>query len=86
MRVSRSTSLMAGRVKSRTSKVVGRMEGKYRWKKIRFRMPFFFSLLAFILFIQELRKKYPLIHLSHSWSLRKSPESTLEGFCGAPFG
>ena len=39
MRVSRSTSLMAGRVKSRTSKVMGRIEGKYRWKKMVLRIP-----------------------------------------------
>lgn len=37
--VSRSASLMAGRVRSRTSKVTGRMDGKYRWKKMRFRTP-----------------------------------------------
>lgn len=39
MRVSRSTSLMTGRVRSRTSTLVGRIEGKYRWKKIVWRIP-----------------------------------------------
>lgn len=39
IRVSKSTSLIAGSVKSRTSNVVGRIDGKYRWKKIRLRTP-----------------------------------------------
>lgn len=39
MRVSRSTSLMTGRVRSRISTFAGRIEGKYRWKKIVWRMP-----------------------------------------------
>lgn len=39
IRVSRSTSLITGRVRSRMSTLVGRIEGKYLWKKIVWRIP-----------------------------------------------
>lgn len=39
IRVSSSTSATCGRVRSRTSRVWGRMEGKNRWKKMVWRIP-----------------------------------------------
>jgi hypothetical protein len=39
IRVSSSTSFTVGKVRSRTSTVPGRMDGKYRWKKMRFKTP-----------------------------------------------
>lgn len=39
IRVSSSTSFTVGKVRSRMSTVPGRMEGKYRWKKMRFKTP-----------------------------------------------
>lgn len=46
MRVSSSTSSIAGKVKSRTSSAVGRTQGKNRWKKMVCKMPGTVSLLV----------------------------------------
>ena len=86
IRVSRSASLIAGRVKSRTSKVTGRMEGKYRWKKMRFRTPGYMSFYSdwnTTVYSRRSRNGTTFQHIAHRRGVGEDLQKVLwRGFAG----
>ena len=70
--------------------VVGRIDGKYRWKKIRLRTPGGWLVWERCMYVREVWRggivsRYLLGRRGPNWCRRRSRGSTLEGFCGVPF-